>query len=413
MTALPLRALLIALLAAPPGLAAAQEAPADAPAATAPTAALPAITVSEVEPVALTDRVVASGLVDAVEEVAVQPLVEGQPIDALFADVGDTVEEGQVLARLSTSTLELELSQLAANRASVEAQIAQAEASLVQATANAEEAERVAGRNAELVEAGSVPQATADQTAAAAAASRAAVRVAEQGITSARAQLALVDAQVANAELRLRRTEVRAPVAGLVVARNAQVGAIASAAGEPMFILVRDGAMELRADVSEQDLLKLAPGQTANLLAMEGSDPIPGQVRLVEPAIDPETRLGVARIRIDDPGRVVKGMFLTAEVIVARREMLAVPVSAVGTGPEGASVLRVADGVVRRVPVFVGIRDGGLIGVSGLGRGDLVVTKAGAFVRDGDRINPIPAGAAGTDTAAAAQAATASQGATE
>ena len=56
----------------------------------------------------------------------------------------------------------------------------------------------------------------------------------------------------------------------------------------------------------------------------------------------------------------------------------------------GATVMRVADGVVERVPVTLGIRDGGLIGVTeGLGEGDLVVTKAGAFVRDGDRINPV------------------------
>ncbi|TNC59174.1 efflux RND transporter periplasmic adaptor subunit [Rubellimicrobium roseum] len=365
------------------------EAEAEAPAA---EAALPAITVSEVRALPLTDRVIASGLVDAVEEVAVQPLVEGQPIDELLADVGDTVTEGQVLARLSTSTLELQLSQLAANRATAEASITQAEASLVEARASAEEAQRVANRTAELAEAGSVSSAQRDQAEAAAVQAQARLRVAEQGIASAQAQLELADAQIANAELQLSRTEVKAPVAGLVVARNAQVGAIASSAAGPMFTLVRDGAMELRADVSEQDLLKLRPGQAARLSAVQGSAPIPGEVRLVEPAIDPQTRLGVARVQIDDPSRVVKGMFLTAEVIVDEQEMMAVPVTAVGQGPDGATVMRVRDGVAERVSVTVGIRDGGLIGITeGLEAGDQVVTKAGAFVRDGDRINPIPA----------------------
>ncbi|EYD77376.1 Cation/multidrug efflux pump, Membrane fusion protein (MFP) family [Rubellimicrobium mesophilum DSM 19309] len=396
-----IRALTIAALLAAPGLARSQEASAsEAPPAT--ETALPAITVSEVRPQTLTDRVVASGLVDAVEEVQVQPLVEGQPIDALLADVGDSVEEGQVLARLSTSTLELQLSQLAANRASTEAQIAQAEANVIQATANAEEAERQAARNAELVQAGSVPQAQADQTAAAAKAARAGANVAEQGVASARAQLELVDAQIANARLQLSRTEVKAPVAGLVVARNAQVGAIASAAGAAMFTVVRDNAMEMRADVSEQDLLRLRPGQVARLTSVEGAEPIAGTVRLVEPAIDPTTRLGTARIQIDDPSRVVKGMFLTAEVIVAEEDQLAVPVTAVGANAEGATVMRVRDGMVERVPVTLGIRDGGLVGIAeGLSEGDLVVTKAGAFVRPGDRINPVPA-----DAQASAQAPT-------
>jgi HlyD family secretion protein len=387
----PLRTVLAAALLLAPGLAPAQEAPAPEPAPAAATA-LPAITVSTVAPLRLTDRVVASGLVDAVEQVQVQPLVEGQPIDALLADVGDTVTEGQVLARLSTSSLELQLSQLAANRASAEAAIAQAQANVIQANANAAEAERQAARNAELVQAGSVPQAQADQTAAAAEAARAGANVAEQGVASARAQLELVDAQIANARLQLSRTEVKAPVAGLVVARNAQVGAIASAAGAAMFTVVRDNAMEMRADVSEQDLLRLRPGQIAHLTAVEGEAPITGQVRLVEPTIDPVTRLGTARIQIDDPTRVVKGMFLTAEVIVAEQEQLAVPVSAVGSDAEGATVMRVRDGVVERVPVVLGIRDGGLVGLTGgLAQGDLIVTKAGAFVRPGDHINPVPA----------------------
>ncbi len=410
-----LRALLVTALAAAPSLAGAQEEAAhDAGEATEATtlASLPAISVSQVQPMRLTDRVIASGLVDAVEEVTVQPLVEGQPIDELLVDVGDMVEEGEVLARLSTSTLELELSQLEANRASAQAQIAQAQASLQQAIANANEAERQAARDAELAEAGTVPRAQADQSQAAAAAQRAQVGVAEQGVASGRAQLSLVESQIENANLRLSRTEVKAPVSGLVVARNAQLGAIASASGAPMFTIVRDNAMELRADVSEQDLLKLEEGQRVELVPMENATPIPGRVRLVEPTIDPQTRLGTARIEIEDPSRVVKGMFLTAEVVVQEADTLAVPVTAVGSGLEGSTVMRVRDGVVERVAVTTGIRDGGLIGITeGLEDGDMVVTKAGAFVRDGDRINPVatedgtvPAGAEATQTASAATA---------
>lgn len=363
---------------------------------------LPAITVSQVRVRPLTDRVIASGLVDAVEEVAVQPLVEGQPIDELLADVGDTVERGQILARLSTSTLELQLAQLAASRAAAQAQIAQAQASVLQAATNAEEAERQAARDQELALAGTVPRAQADQSRAAAESARAAVHVAEQGVASARAQLELAEAQIENAELQLSRTEVEAPVAGLVVARNAQVGAIASAAGGPMFTIVRDNAMELRAEVAELDLLRLAPGQRAILSAAEGGEALSGTVRLVEPSIDPQTRLGTARVEIDDPTRVVRGMFLTAEVVVSEEETLAVPVTALASGAEGATAMRVAEGVVERVPVVPGIRDGAFVGIrEGLAEGDLVVTKAAAFVRDGDRINPVPED---LDTAPAAPA---------
>jgi HlyD family secretion protein len=53
--------------------------------------------------------------------------------------------------------------------------------------------------------------------------------------------------------------------------------------------------------------------------------------------------------------------------------------------------MKVVNGEVSRIPVKTGIRDGGWIEiVEGLSSGDTVVTKAGAFVRDGDKINPVP-----------------------
>ena len=74
---------------------------------------------------------------------------------------------------------------------------------------------------------------------------------------------------------------------------------------------------------------------------------------------------------------------------MAEREALAVPVSAM----DGDAVLRVtAGGTVERAPVTTGIREGGLIEItSGLFAGDVIVARAGAFVRPGDRINPVPA----------------------
>lgn len=399
-------ALALALLAAPAWAETAAEVP-EAP------SSLPAISVSTVAPASLRDRVVASGLVAAIEEVQVQPLVEGQPIDALLADVGDRVEAGQVLARLSMSSLDLQRSELDAQRASVAASVAQAEASLLEAQVSAGEADRVSERAETLSAQGTVPASQAEQALAAALAARARVRVAEQGIASAQAQDALVEAQIETLELSRARTEVKAPVAGLVVARRAQVGAIASAGGEAMFTIVRDGAMELRAEVSEGDVVRLEPGQPALLAAMGWPEPIAGTVRLIEPAIDAATRLGTARVSIDDPTLVVEGMFLTAEILVEEARVLAVPASAVGTGDEGAVVMRVVDGVVEEVPVTTSIRDGDLVGVTaGLAEGDLVVTRAAAFVRDGDRIDPIPDGAADV-VAAAAPAASAAATVTE
>ena len=390
-----MRATPVLILAAALGLALpapalrAQEAAA-APEPAAPS--LPAITVSEVTLRTLSDRVIASGLIAAVEEVQIAPLVEGQPVESLLADVGDTVQAGQVLAVLSRTTLDLQRAEANASLAAARAGIAQAEAQLVEAEAAEAEARRVAERTARLREQGTAPQAQADAANAAATSAAARVTVAREGMESARAQLALAEARIENIDLQLSRTDVKAPVAGKITARNAKLGAIATAAGLPMFVMIRDGALELRADIAETDLLRLAPGQTATLRAVGMAEPFTGTLRLVEPTIDAVTRLGRARIEIDDETNLRAGMFVEAEILVAQREGLAVPLTAIGNTAEGPSVLRVVDGVVERVQVTTGIRDGGMVEIlQGLSEGDQVVTKAGAFVRPGDRIKPVPA----------------------
>lgn len=366
-----------------------------AAAETAPAAApvtLPAITVFAVKPMTLSDRIIASGLISAVEEVQVVPLIEGQPLETLLADVGDRVEAGQVLAKLSISTLELQKTEALAALASARAAIAQGEAQLVEAEASAAEAERVIARTTVLKDNGTAPQATWDAANAAKIAADARVLVATQGLESAKAQLALAEARLETAELYLARTEVKAPVAGVIVARNAKLGAVATAAGQPMFVIIRDGALELRADVAEADVLRLASGMTAKLHGVGMTDSIAGTVRLVEPSIDPLTRLGQARISVDASGGLRKGMFAEAEILVAEREGLAVPITAVGSTDGGPTVMRVRDGVVEVAPVSLGIRDGAMVEIlEGLAEGDLVVAKAGAFVRSGDRVNPVPA----------------------
>ena len=383
--ALPAAALIALIALFGPALAQTAE-PANDPAASE----LPSITVTEVTTRRLEDHVLASGLIGPVEQVFVPPLIEGQPIEALHADVGDTVTEGQVLATLSTATLSLQKSQLLANEASVKASIAQAAAQLADAKSNAAEAQKIAIRSAALFAEGRVSLAANDQAQAAATSAASRVDVATQALASADAQKELMAAQMANIDLQLARTNVVAPVAGVISARNAQLGAIASAAGQPLFVIMRDGTLELRADVAESDLARVAADQTATLSLASGAASVEGRVRLVEPTIDTASRLGRARIWIAANPNVRSGMFAEADILITARETLAVPVTAVGSSGDATTVMLVKDGLVSRVEVKTGIRDDGWVEIlSGVGKGDLIVAKAGAFVADGDRINPV------------------------
>lgn len=366
------------------------------PDASSAGATFPTITVTEVTESPMQERVFANGLVAPVERVSVQPQIEGQQVEAITAEIGDTVSKGQVLARLSATALDLQKSQYAASKAAAEAAIAQAEANLADAQASADQAERVRNRTEALKEQGTTSQAAADQAIAAATSANARVNVALQGLTSARAQLDLVVAQTGDVDLRLTRTEIKAPVAGVILEKNVQLGAIASAAGQPMFVIGRDGLLELRADVAEADISRVAAGQKARLHVVGTQDDRSGTVRLVEPEVDAVTRLGHLRIAFDDATNVRAGQFAEAVVIVSEGRFPSVPVTAVATSRDKATVLRVdADNKLEEVEVTTGIRDGGRVAIlGGLGVGDRVVARAGAFVRPGDRINPVTADAA-------------------
>lgn len=351
---------------------------------------LPAIVVTRTIEKMLSERVLATGTIRAVNEVLVQPQVEGLSIRSLNADAGDRIEAGAVLATLNDDALLLSKSQLAASRAKAEAGLAQIKAQLAEAQANADEAKRQADRAASLSKKGTISTAQADQLKAASEGAEARVRSATQAIGVGEADIKLVDAQIADIDLKLARTSVKAPVSGMISLRNAKVGAIASGAGQPLFTIIEDGALELVADVSESDILPLKAGQKATIALAGSTEKVSGSIRLVSPTIDPATRLGTVHVAIDDDSKARSGMYGSAAIIVQEAEGVALPMTAVTTGDGESSVRKVENDIVKLVLVKTGIQDGNLIQiVEGLKVGEDVVAKAGAYVRDGDRIAPV------------------------
>ncbi|MGF9691994.1 efflux RND transporter periplasmic adaptor subunit [Rhizobium sp. 0TCS1.26] len=353
---------------------------------------LPSIVVTEVVTRPMTDSVVASGTVRPVQEIFVQPLVEGLSIKSLNVDVGDRVKAGDVMAELNNDALLLEKSQLEANRAKAEAGLAQYKAQVIEAQANADDAVRQRDRSVNLSRNGTVSTSQVEQQTASAEAALARLNASKQAVAVGEADIKVVDAQIKDLDLKLERTEVKAPVDGVVSVRDAKVGAIAAGSGTPLFTMIRDGAVELVADVSESNIRRIRQGMPARITFAGARDTLPGTVRLVSPVIDPATRLGSVHIVVDANSGARSGMYGNARIIIEETTSLTLPQSAVTTERTGAIARRVDDNVVKQVSIETGIQDQGYVQIlKGLEAGDLVVAKAGAFVRDGDRISPVPA----------------------
>ena len=121
---------------------------------------------------------------------------------------------------------------------------------------------------------------------------------------------------------------MQAPIAGTISARDAAVGAPASATGQPLFRIATGGEMELLAETPIKTLAKLAPNQPAKV-EIVGIGALNGKVRNVSTTINPTTQLGEVRLFIGRDARLRVGAFGRAKIEIARRCGASVPFSAI------------------------------------------------------------------------------------
>ena len=184
---------------------------------------------------------------------------------------------------------------------------------------------------------------------------------------------------------------VRAPAAGVVSAVSAVIGTTASAQAAPLFRIVKSGELELLAEAPASALSRLAPNQVA-LVEIIGVGGLAGKVRVSSTAINPRTQLGEVRVFVGNDRSLRVGAFGRATIDVGRSCGAAVPLSAVLYGQDGTVVQVVRDNQVETRSVKVGLIDAGKAEISeGLSAGDVVVARAGAFLKDGDRVRPMKA----------------------
>jgi RND family efflux transporter MFP subunit len=322
--------------------------------------AVPLVSVMQPGLSAVSGQISFTGSILARHEMPVGVEGDGGRIASVRVDVGDEVRRGQILATLDTSVTLPQVERLAASLEEA------------RATADLRDAEYERAQGVEAAGALSTEEIARRRSAA----------------VTARAQVKVAEAQLAEARARLARTQIRAPDDGLVLTRQAEVGQTATAGGEPLFRLARDGQVELRGQVAEQDMPRLAAGQRARVRLTGVTAPFEGKVRLVGAVIDPQTRLGEVRIALDAHPNLRPGAFARGEVEVSSTERPVVPQTAVLSDPRGTYVFVVGedDHVVRRAVRVSGTDPKGVVIAEGLTGRERVVTTAGAFLREGERV---------------------------
>ena len=304
------------------------------------------------------DRTVtASGTVSAWEEVPIGAETGGLTATAVLVDEGSYVRQGQPLVQLNTAVLS--------------AQVRQQQAALQTAQANAARDDAALARAQELKERGFLSQASLDTALANQRSSTA-------GVAQARATLS-------QSQTQLSQATIRAPVSGLIISRSVTRGQIV-AAGTELFRVVRDGRLELDARVPETELGLVRAGQAATISSDQAGQ-TQGQVRIVTSEVDAQTRLGVARISLTNPGALRPGMFARAVINVGAQPAMTVPTAALLYRDNKAGVfIMTGPNTVRFQPVTVLSRSEAQIAVEGLPASARVVVEGAGFLADGDTV---------------------------
>ena len=267
----------------------------------------PAVTVSPAREREFVEHLFVSGSLVARDEAMVGAQIDGLRIVELLAEDGDRVEKDQILARLDRSQLDALLAQNDAALARADAAVAQARNQIDQSEAMQTQADADLTR-AKGLAIGVITQATLDQRVAAARSADAQVAGARSALAVAQAERHSREAERRELMVRVGRTEVKAPVAGIVSRRTARLGALAMGSSDPLFRIISEGAIDLEAEVPQDSLAKLALGMPASI-DLPGDDHTRGKVRLISSEVDKTTRLGKVRIALASDANARIGAF--------------------------------------------------------------------------------------------------------
>ncbi|HEX5886750.1 MAG TPA: efflux RND transporter periplasmic adaptor subunit [Pyrinomonadaceae bacterium] len=348
----------------------------------------------------------AVGTVKAKNSSVVAARVMGN-IVALHVREGDTVRAGQTLLEIDSRDAGIQLQKTQAGMREVqdslqevEGNIRAAESARAAAQANETLAKTTLKRYQMLFERRSVSPQEFDEVRTkyevAQAESERADRLLQAAIArqkQIRAQVDQAKADVANARVYVGYSRISAPIGGVVVSRQVDVGYMATP-GMPLLTIENSSHYQLHASVEESQLGKIHLHDQAQVIleALENKE-LSGAVEEIVPAADPATRSYIVKIGLVnvDGAQLRSGLYGKARFIIGQRKTLAIPQAAVTQQGQLIGVFVVdQSGTARLRLVKTGRVAGDRVEVlSGLNEGEEIISEGITTIRDGIRVREV------------------------
>jgi len=332
------------------------------------------VKVSKVQHRQMTWKLNLIGNIKPKQEVNVYPKIAGEILEKLLVEKGDRVKKGQLIGVIEKETITAKLNQ-------AKAALNAARANLVQIEANLKSIEKDYKRIKKLYIQKAVSKQRLDHITAQYDATLAAKK-------SALAQIKQAEATLKEVQIRYHDHTIYAPISGVITARYVDEGAMMDIK-KPIVRITNDHIVKVNVAINEKDLPYVKIGQIAYIKVDAYPDKVfKGEVKVINPRIDPATRTALIEIHIKNPKRLLKaGMFTHVNLILGKKLVLAVPKDALQKMPAtGVYYLFVVDKnkIAHMRNVKTGISEGNFVEIiKGLKRGELVVTYGQNRLKEG------------------------------
>ena len=385
------------LLAESPGCGKAGEA---APAGT--VAEVPTVAVVAASRADLSSELLLTAEFEPFQEVDVMAKVSGY-VKQIKVDIGDRVQEGQLLATLEIPEMQDDLTRAAAAIDEANAELATARDELQRAQSSHDMAHLSYSRVLDVSrrEPGLVPQQDVDEAHSRDLIAEAQVSAAKSHIIACEQRIRVSQAEQARFKTLYQYGVITAPFAGVVTKRYAnngsliQAGTASQTQAMPVVRLSQNGLLRLALPVPESGVPLVHLGEPVEVRVSALKRSFPGRVARFADKVDQGTRTMKTEVDVPNPSLVlVPGMYAEVNLVTEqRRNVLAVPVEAVdGSGNTAQVVVVEPSGTVQFVSVSLGVETARRIEIrsGNLKDGDLVVVGPRSGLRQGSKVKAKP-----------------------
>ncbi len=355
----------------------------------------------------------ADGILYPVEQSNIIPKI-GAPIKSFAVSRGDHVHKGQLLAILENRDLAASVTdakgtyeQASAQyrntaSATVPDEVVKAQQDTQAAKQALDGAQKLLQNREQMFREGAIARRMVDDAATAYAQAKSTYETAQkhleslqrvsrqEEVKSAAGQMESANGKYQAAQAQLSYSEVRSPIDGVVADRPLYPGEMA-AAGSPLIMVMNLSRVIARANIPVAQAVTLRVGQTARIAQTDAPIEVQGTVKVVSPAVDPNSTTVEVWVEAGNPGEKLKsGVTVHISVLAETiKDAVVIPPAALLPSQQGGTIVMVvgADSVAHERKIEVGVREAEKLQVvSGIQPGEKVVTVGGLGLQDGGKV---------------------------